>query len=220
MDKKIKIFLFVMIGFGLFLVVFWVLLQSLIASLPSGQNPKPHKIIPSKKLSSHTIKPKIFQKVTKSVVKKKKRQSPKRRVWVGKPSKLPSHHVLLQRIKDRYKTDALPPVKPSSKFYILKRSQLKEWLKLPLAQSGARFIPELRGGRPNGIRVRNTVQPNSLYGRLGLHKNDVLMRVNGRPVYSPGHAHKYYKTIAKRYRNLTLQFRRGRKVYTRDFTLR
>jgi len=102
---------------------------------------------------------------------------------------------------------------------VIQRETLKEWLKLPLRQSGARFLPEFTGGRPQGMRVTR-VDPGSFYARLGLAKGDVILRLNGRRVISPGQTRKIFRAIAGRYRNITLRIRRGRRVRTIDFSLR
>ncbi len=213
-----NIFLITIIGIALFFAGIWWGLRSWVPSTPKPQKTILKEEFPQK-TQVKTIQPRPLTQLTRKAAPPKKRKKKEEEKWVGKPPKLPPHEVFLQRIRNRYKTDAPPPPKPSSKFYVLKRSEFKKWLELPLAQCGARFMPEFTGGRPNGIRVRS-VEPGSFYARLGLYKNDVLLKVNGRPVYSPGHAHKYYKIIAKRYRNLTLEFRRGREVYIRDFSLR
>lgn len=140
--------------------------------------------------------------------------------WVPTKPHLPSHDVLMQRVKQNrtYPKD-LPRVKPpGSSHYRLSRQSLKDWINKPLAENGSRFEPNFRGGRPVGMRVRN-ITPGSFYERLGLYKGDVLLRVNGRKVLTPGHALKRYKQVARGSRNLTLEFMRGGKRHIVDFDL-
>ncbi|HAA56807.1 MAG TPA: hypothetical protein DCE42_18720 [Myxococcales bacterium] len=151
----------------------------------------------------------------------KKGTKPKEREWVGKPSKLPPHAELMARANKKYRVNPNAPKlpKPGSKHYVLKRANFKRWADLPLKEQGARYAPNVNFGRPKGMRITE-LEENSFIRRLGLYKDDVIMSINGRGVIAPGQAKEYYKRAATRSRNLTISFRRGRKVHTIDFSLR
>lgn len=190
-----------------------------------GQQTAPPKR-PVAKRPVRVYKPRVsfirFRPTPRKSTPRKVAAKPAARPWVGRPSSLPSHEVLMQRVRDRYRRNPnapkkLPPL--TSKFYTLSREKFRKWAFGDLKDSGVRFRPYFQGNRPHGMRVTN-VDPGSMFERLGLYKDDVLLKVNGRVVVAPGQAQKFYRKISKRYRNLTIEFRRGRKRFTVDFSLR
>lgn len=150
----------------------------------------------------------------------KKGTATPRPAWTGTKPNLPSHKELMRRVRSlRTYPKNLPKVhKPGSAHYRIKRSAFRAWLNKPLAENGSRFEPNFQGGRPQGMRVTR-IDPGSFYERLGLYKGDILLQVNGRKIYTPGHALKHYKRVAQRYRSLTLTFKRGGRTHTVDFDL-
>jgi len=112
-----------------------------------------------------------------------------------------------------------PPSREAFRVIALQRSALKEWAERPLEESGARYAPNLRFGRPTGMQVTNLDQGSFLHN-LGLREGDILLEVSGKPVYSPGHAREQYLHAAKRYRNLNLRYLRNGHTYMMDLSLR
>lgn len=101
---------------------------------------------------------------------------------------------------------------------VLQRDQLQEWLKIPLDRVGVRFAPNFRGGRPQGLRLTE-IRDDSFYRQMGLKPGDVLMRVNGSDIYTPGHAHEMYQRF-RFARNLSLEVIRNNRPQSLDFSIR
>ena len=137
-----------------------------------------------------------------------------------KPYVPPRYRVVLRRPPEQVPVGAptFPPL-TNKKFYTLSRAKFKRWANLPIAQMGARFTPDFRYGRLNGIKVAG-LDDHSFYNRMGLYREDVIEKINGRQVVAPGQARKYFQAIGSRYRNITIQFRRGGKVRIVDFSLK
>lgn len=112
-----------------------------------------------------------------------------------------------------------PPIREAFRVGTLQRSALKEWAERPLEESGARYAPNLRFGRPMGMQVTN-LESGSFLHNIGLREGDVLLEVSGKPVYSPGSAREQYLHAAKRYRNLNLRYARNGHTYMMDISLR
>lgn len=111
-----------------------------------------------------------------------------------------------------------PPL-TDSQFYTISRKEFSEWAHLPIAEMGGRFVPNFRWGHLEGIKV-SELEQQTFYRRLGLYREDVITRINGKPIVAPGQMRTLFQTIAKRYRNLTVEFQRGGKSRTVDFSLR
>jgi general secretion pathway protein C len=75
--------------------------------------------------------------------------------------------------------------------YMLSRDRLAEQLRTPEFLKQATMVPAPGGG----FLVRN-IQPNSLYGKLGLRTGDVIKSVNGQPINTAEDAMKVYQQIS------------------------
>ena len=96
------------------------------------------------------------------------------------------------------KTQPLPPTrikrwfKPVTTDFQIKRSDLKKYISNAseiLRQ--ARMVPNIvpgSDGQVEGFRFVS-IQPNSIYSKLGLKVNDTIKAVNGQPVNSPSRGH-------------------------------
>ncbi|MCB9638401.1 MAG: hypothetical protein H6727_05755 [Myxococcales bacterium] len=127
---------------------------------------------------------------------------------------------LIRRMKERQtRRTPPPPVREAFRVAAIKRSALKEWASLPLREMGARYAPNLRWGRPLGMRV-TSLEDNSFLHKVGLREGDILLEVSGKKILSPGHAKEQYLHAAKRYRNLNLRYLRNGHTYMVDLSLR
>jgi hypothetical protein len=126
----------------------------------------------------------------------------------------------LRRMQEQKVAKTPPPtIREAFRVGTLQRSALKEWAERPLEESGARYAPNLRFGRPLGMQVTN-LENGSFLHNIGLREGDVLLEVSGKPVYSPGSAREQYLQAAKRYRNLNLRYTRNGHTYMMDISLR
>jgi hypothetical protein len=60
--------------------------------------------------------------------------------------------------------------------------------------SGARFVPSIKEGRPNGFKLY-AIRPNSVYGRLGFQNGDTVQSLNGLDITSPDKALEAYAKL-------------------------
>lgn len=132
----------------------------------------------------------------------------------------PRYRIVLRQAPPQVPPGAprFPPLTDVN-FYTLSRKEFSEWAHLPIQQMGGRFTPNFRWGHLDGIKVTDLEQQ-SFYNRMGLYQEDVITRVNGQQVVAPGQLRKMFQTIGKNYRNLTIEFQRGGKTKTVDFSLR
>lgn len=165
----------------------------------------------------HKVVRKIYGPIVKAKARKKveARTEPKPK---GPPK--PRFRFVLRKGPPQVPPGAptFPPLS-NAKFYTLSRKAFSKWANLPIAQMGARFQPYFHYGHLDGIKVHSLSQT-TFYRRMGLYKQDVITRINGRRVVAPGQARKFFQNIAARYRGITIQFRRGGKLKTVDFSLR
>ena len=128
---------------------------------------------------------------------------------------------LLERMRANAQRPPVPPPSPREQFRVsaLSRDTLKNWASLPLEQSGARYIPNIVWGRPQGMRV-TALDNGSFLQQIGLREGDVLLRISNKDIYSPGQAQKLYQEAARQYRNLNLRYLRDGHEHHIDLSLR
>ncbi len=132
----------------------------------------------------------------------------------------PTYRFVLRKAPPQVPPGAptFPPLS-NAKFYTIDRKKFSEWANLPVREQGARFQPYFHYGHLDGIKF-NALEGSSMYSRMGLYKEDVIVRINGRRVVAPGQARKFFQNIARRYRGITIEYRRGGKLKTVDFSLK
>lgn len=195
----------------------WLLLGAFLAPKESKQESRPEPP-PVRSTRSRGIK--VYGPIVRAPVRArpvKARASVRER---PKPYVPPRYRVVFRRTPPM-----VPPGAPkfpsltNKKFYTLDRKKFNEWANLPIAKMGARFTPDFHFGTLRGIKVAG-LDDHSFYNRMGLYREDIIEKINGRQVVAPGQARKFFQTIGRRYRNVTIQFRRGGKVRTVDFSLK
>ena len=82
----------------------------------------------------------------------------------------------------------------------------------------AQFRPEVRDGRPHGIRIYD-VRPEGVFARIGLQNGDVLTALNGVEITSPDQALQVYDGMTSVNR-FTLALERDGKKLERSFRVR
>lgn len=99
--------------------------------------------------------------------------------------------------------------------YEIDRAALDRLLDQPPAlATGARFVPALRDGKPDGLRVY-AVRPCSLFARLGLQSADRIQSIDGQDVSTPDRALAAYQRL-RQASDLTLRLeRRGQEIALR-----
>jgi hypothetical protein len=79
--------------------------------------------------------------------------------------------------------------------YELKRAVLDKMLTNPMAiAKGARIVPSMRNGQPNGFKLY-AIRQGSLFPRIGLMNGDTLLAINGRRLDSADKALEVYVAI-------------------------
>lgn len=105
--------------------------------------------------------------------------------------------------------------KTSESEFEIKRSDLTKYTSnLSDILNQARAVPARRGGTGDiyGFRLVE-MQPNSVYSKLGLQVQDVIVGVNGSPVTSVNQAMEYYRTLQSA-ENIEIQVERGGRMQT------
>jgi S1-C subfamily serine protease len=87
----------------------------------------------------------------------------------------------------------------------------------PLVSRSARVVPELRDGRPRGLRM-DSVSAGGLLAQLGLQNGDVVRTVNGMPLTSPERVLNAYALLAKASK-ITLEIDRGPQSVSIEYLL-
>ena len=82
----------------------------------------------------------------------------------------------------------------------------------------AQFSPEVRDGRPHGIRIYD-VRPEGVFARIGLQNGDVLTALNGVEITSPDQALEVYGGMTSVNR-FTVALERDGKKLERSFRVR
>lgn len=106
----------------------------------------------------------------------------------------------------------------ATRFRSMRRTELKRFLRRKVRNMGIRYKPFFRRGRPSGMHVTRVRRGSFLY-RAGLRKGDILMRVNGRKVYSPSHAVRMMRR-SRYLRGLNFKVKRRGRRYNFNFSLR
>jgi general secretion pathway protein C len=103
--------------------------------------------------------------------------------------------------------------------YEVKRSTLESVMgNLALLSRSARIVPDVRNGKPHGLRLV-ALRPNGPLAKIGLQKGDVIMSINGLDMTSPENAHTLYGKL-KSANQVALGLERGGKKVSQDYTIR
>ncbi len=83
---------------------------------------------------------------------------------------------------------------------------------------GARIVPNMKGGKPDGFRVY-AVRPYSIFYKLGIRNGDVIRAVNNQDISSPDKALELF-TKLRGASHLTISVERRRRPVTMEYTIR
>lgn len=113
-------------------------------------------------------------------------------------------------------------IKKSSDFsYTIKRSELDKYTSdLPSILKQARMVPNIlpgSGGKIDGFRFVS-IQPDSVFSKLGFKPGDVIKGVNNEPVSSPAQAMELYQAL-KSSNRLSLNITRDGKDENVDYSI-
>ena len=105
-----------------------------------------------------------------------------------------------------------------NKFAVKRADILKYTSNISELLMQARAIPNRdSSGKINGFRLVD-FKPDSIYGQLGLEKNDVIQAVNGTPVDSPAKAMELYRALQSA-RSIAIQVERGGRKQTISYSI-
>lgn len=83
----------------------------------------------------------------------------------------------------------------------------------------ARCVPNFEGGRPAGYRCFQIV-PGSIYDKLGMKDNDVIMGINGQPMNDPGQAFAMLAALKnKETRTFEISINRGGQILNLNYDI-
>jgi membrane-associated protease RseP (regulator of RpoE activity) len=103
--------------------------------------------------------------------------------------------------------------------YEVQRSTLELVMgNLALLSRSARIMPDLRNGKPHGLRLV-AVMPNGPLAKIGLQKGDVILSINGSEMTSVQNALELYGKL-KSAHEVALGLERGGKKVSQDYTIR
>lgn len=103
--------------------------------------------------------------------------------------------------------------------YEVDRKLVEEFLSnAAMAGQGARIIPNMRDGKPNGFRLY-AIRPNSVYHKLGIQNADVIHSINNQDITSPDKALELF-TKLRGASHLTISLSRRGQPVTMDYTIR
>lgn len=110
--------------------------------------------------------------------------------------------------------------KISDNQYEIDRNLVDTLLKSPgMAARGARIVPSVRNGKPNGIKLY-AIRPSSIYAKLGLRNGDTISSINGFPITtSPDKALELY-TKLKSSSNISISVIHRGKSRTVNYSIR
>jgi len=110
--------------------------------------------------------------------------------------------------------------KISNTQYEIDRALVDKLLKSPgMAARGARIVPSVRNGKPNGIKLY-AIRPSSIYAKLGLRNGDTISSINGFPIStSPDKALELY-TKLKSSSNIALNVTHRGKNRTVNYSIK
>jgi general secretion pathway protein C len=103
--------------------------------------------------------------------------------------------------------------------YEVQRSTLESVMgNLALLSRSARIVPEVRDGKPHGLRLL-AVKPDGPLAKIGLQKGDVLVSIDGKEMTSPEKALAVYGKL-KSARQVALGLERAGKKVSQNYTIR
>jgi len=101
----------------------------------------------------------------------------------------------------------------------VKRSLVDKILENPaLVARGARIVPSIRNGKPNGFKLY-AIRPNSIYAKIGLMNGDTINAINGFELTTADKALEVY-TKVREANNLTVNLTRRGKPLTNTISIR
>lgn len=109
--------------------------------------------------------------------------------------------------------------KVAERRYEVQRSTLESVMgNLALLSRSARIVPEVRDGKPHGLKLV-ALRPNGPLAKIGLQKGDVIVSINGSDMSSPEKALALYGKL-KSANRVALDLERAGKKVSQDYTIR
>jgi general secretion pathway protein C len=108
--------------------------------------------------------------------------------------------------------------KVSEDKYEVDRSLVEKIMSNPAAIRGARIVPSIKDGKPNGFKLY-AIRPSSAFAKIGLQNGDTIHSINGFELNSPDQALKVY-TKLREATNLSVSLTRRGKSVTMGYTIR
>jgi general secretion pathway protein C len=124
------------------------------------------------------------------------------------------------RPRDRFTQELERGIKKvGERRYEVRRSTLESVMgNLALLSRSARIVPDVRNGKPHGLRLV-ALRPNGPLAKIGLQKGDVIVSINGHDMTSPDKALALYGQL-KSASQVALGLERGGKKVSQDYTIR
>lgn len=108
--------------------------------------------------------------------------------------------------------------KVSESEFIVANSEVQKALEnMAVLSTQARIVPSFENGVANGFRFYS-IQPGSLYTKIGLKNGDVVQRVNGQDMSSPEKALEVY-TKLRTEKRITVDLLRNNAKFSLDYTI-
>lgn len=102
--------------------------------------------------------------------------------------------------------------------YEISRDLVNKIIANPAAIRGARIVPSIKNGKPNGFKLY-AIRPSSAFAKIGLQNGDTIHSINGFDLTSPDKALEVY-TKVREANSLSVSItRRGRSI-TMDYNIR
>lgn len=108
--------------------------------------------------------------------------------------------------------------KTSDTSYEIERSLVEKIMANPAMIRGARIVPSIKNGKPNGFKLY-AIRPSSAFAKIGLQNGDTIHAINGFDLTTPDKALEVY-TKVREASNLSVSVTRRGKPVTMDYTIR
>ena len=102
--------------------------------------------------------------------------------------------------------------------YEIDRSVVEKVIANPMAVRGARIVPSIKNGKPNGFKLY-AIRPSSVYAKIGLMNGDTLHAVNGFELTTPDKALEVY-TKVRESNSLSVNITRRGKPVTLNYSIK
>ncbi len=108
--------------------------------------------------------------------------------------------------------------KVSDTSYEIDRALVDKIIANPTAIRGARIVPSIKNGKPNGFKLY-AIRPSSAFAKIGLQNGDTIHSINGFDLTTPDKALEVY-TKVREANSLSVTITRRGKNVTMDYNIR